>query len=130
MFKHVSIFRPKISISRQYRSQGLDVAKRDRLGILFFGSICASSFGLGVWQTKRYFWKENLVQESNILLKFLPTELPIGFAQEQILEYVTPRIGQRIKLKGTFDHKSQVLVGPRSAPADLLGGSKYILRAT
>lgn len=37
--------------------------KSDVIGIIFFGSICLGAASLGVWQTQRYVWKTNLIEE-------------------------------------------------------------------
>ena len=45
------------------------------LGTLFFGSLCASTFGLGVWQSQRYFEKIDQVEQRKVELSADPVEL-------------------------------------------------------
>lgn len=44
-------------------------------GQIFFGSLCASTFGLGCWQSKRYFEKIEQVDQRNIQLQMTPVAL-------------------------------------------------------
>ena len=47
--------------------------------------------------------------------------VPIRLAQFELAEYVDQIRGRVLKVTGTFDHKAEVLIGPRSAPAGLVG---------
>lgn len=42
--------------------------------ILLFGGISVGTFGLGVWQVQRYFWKNDLIAKNNELFNF-PVEV-------------------------------------------------------
>ena len=97
------------------------------LGIAFFGSIVATAFGLGVWQTKRYFWKIDLIEET--LERYnkdmgkggapVPLDVLLG-SYAGLAQHVTGMQGQKMVLKGNFDHSREVLLGPRAAPPGLV----------
>jgi cytochrome oxidase assembly protein ShyY1 len=79
-------------------------------GIAFFGSLCAGTFGLGVWQTKRYSEKvEQLAKRDR--------EMTLPPSQD-----VRSTVG-RIQVRGTFDHGKEFLVGPRGSPLHQSNGS-------
>jgi surfeit locus 1 family protein len=75
-------------------------------GKVFFGSLCAGTFGLGLWQVNRLEEKIRLVEERQFQLKMEPsTSLEINqFPYRRRL------------LQGTLRHDKEVLVGPRGAP--------------
>lgn len=81
-------------------------------GKVFFGSLCAGTFGLGCWQTQRLFQKQRLVESRQADLALEPTTT------------LMPASGRsnfrRVLLTGTFIHDQQVLVGPRGPPAGAL----------
>lgn len=81
-----------------------------KAGVVFFGSLCLGTFGLGVWQTKRYIEKVEMIEERDRRMGLPPTE------------NVNATEG-RIRLKGTFDHKKEFYVGPRSSPLSQSTGS-------
>ena len=35
--------------------------------VFLFGGISAATFGLGIWQVQRYFWKVNLINNNKTL---------------------------------------------------------------
>ena len=86
-------------------SAGLSLAGKG-----FFGSLCAGTFGLGVWQTSRYFEKTDLVAERQDAL-----------ARPPLTEFTTDRHGfHRMRLQGQYLYEKECLVGPRSPPVGAL----------
>lgn len=89
-------------------------------GKVFFGSLCAGTFGLGVWQTQRYFIKQTLVAQRQAELAQEPvTDL------EVLSSYAQPGNGtetsfRKVRLRGTFRHDQEILVGPRGPPPGAL----------
>jgi len=95
-----------------------------KAGIVFFSSLCASTFALGCWQTERYLEKIDLQAQRE-------TEL----AMEPIIVSSTSRLDsknnarqekecfRRIKINGTFRHENELLVGPRGPPPGALAFS-------
>jgi len=77
------------------------------LGKAFFGSLCAGTFGLGCWQTQRFFEKQELVKQREHDLSLPPTPL----AGDSDLTSLRQRV-----VNGTFQHDKEVLVGPRGPP--------------
>ena len=75
-------------------------------GKIFFGSLCAGTFGLGVWQVQRLQEKLVLIEERENELQLEPTR--------DLSDQATPY--RRRLLKGTFRHDKEVLIGPRGAP--------------
>ena len=39
------------------------------MGLVLFSSICATALGLGIWQTQRYLWKVDLIEQTKIRMK-------------------------------------------------------------
>jgi surfeit locus 1 family protein len=91
--------------------QGLSLA-----GKAVFGSLCAGTFGLGVWQTQRYFEKQTLVEQRNQALALDPAqnELPASEEGSSSTSF------RRIQLQGQYVHSAEVLVGPRGPPSGAL----------
>lgn len=93
-------------------------------GTLFFSSLCAGTFGLGSWQSKRYFEKIEQVEQRKHDLKMDP--IPYSDGTDNIdnndLTTTNPSF-RRYKMKGTFRHEDQIFVGPRGPPLDALGKS-------
>ena len=44
-------------------------------GYLLFSAICAGTFGLGVWQIQRYYWKIDVIKKAEI--KFAEVDKPM-----------------------------------------------------
>lgn len=84
----------------------------DWLGVGFFGSMAATTFGLGSWQVSRYFWKVDLVEERRRML--VREAVPLAQATEHF---------ERVRCNGTFDYDQTMFVGPRSAPAHGMQGA-------
>ncbi|XP_066138455.1 SURF1-like protein [Euwallacea fornicatus] len=70
--------------------------------------IPVASFGLGVWQVKRKFWKEHLLSQLSQTTQSTPIELPQSFEKLKDLEYYP------IHVQGTFLHEKEIYMGPRS----------------
>mmetsp|Transcript_18980 Transcript_18980/g.41352 ORF Transcript_18980/g.41352 Transcript_18980/m.41352 type:complete len:355 (+) Transcript_18980:86-1150(+) len=112
------------------------------LGTLFFGSLCASTFGLGVWQSRRYFEKIDQVERRELELAADPVELDrftIAAADaanddddddnidedttEDSAAARTTASYRRLITRGEFMHDDEVLVGPRGPPPGALASS-------
>lgn len=109
--------------------QGLSLA-----GKALFGSLCAGTFGLGVWQTQRYFEKHKLVAQREADLRAPPVTAPHlvqnnrnsndsndgnkGIKQQQ--EEGVDSSFRRLRLQGQYLHGAEFLVGPRGPPAGAL----------
>jgi cytochrome oxidase assembly protein ShyY1 len=81
-----------------------------KAGIAFFGSLCAGTFGLGVWQTRRYTEKVELLAQRDRAMALAPSD------------DVHRAVG-RIRINGTFDHAKEFYVGPRGSPLHQSNGS-------
>ena len=85
-------------------------------GKLFFSSLCASTFGLGCWQTRRYFEKIQCVEERKQILSQGCVELEKDAkCANDANKSFTP-----IVVRGKFRHEDEVLIGPRGPPMDSL----------
>lgn len=82
----------------------------DKAGIAVFSGISAVAFGLGVWQFQRYNWKVGVIRDGRDKLQHEAEALT---SSSNLAEMQ----GKRVKFEGTFDHKREVLVGLRAAPA-------------
>lgn len=105
-------------------------------GKAFFGSLCAGTFGLGVWQTQRYFEKVELVakREKEMNMPPITLEPHVTMSKSEYMKlsnsnkqqkndtFEDDREGfRRVQISGTFRHEDEVLVGPRGPPKDTLG---------
>jgi len=124
----------------------LQVSK-DKLksGVTFFGSLCASTFGLGCWQSKRYFEKVDMiakrVEELNMPMKNLESNAQC-FPEEQVAIPVQPLIPsgnnnvdnaptlpvkreefRSTSIEGKFRHDDELLMGPRGPPLGAISKS-------
>ena len=76
-------------------------------GKVFFGSLCAGTFGLGCWQLQRLVEKIDKIEERSMELKMEPIATDLNFSEQPYR--------QRL-LQGTLRHDKEVLIGPRGAP--------------
>ena len=95
-------------------SQGLSLA-----GKAVFGSLCAGTFGLGVWQTQRFFEKQDLIRQRNADLEAPPTTDLLA-AVDDDKNATTYGSFRRIQLQGQYLHSAEFLVGPRGPPPGAL----------
>ena len=81
-------------------------------GKIFFGGLTAGTFGLGCWQTLRYFEKVEQVNQRNVELAMKPTT-----------NWQNPTTPYRKKLlEGKLLHYKEVLIGPRGDPGAKASG--------
>lgn len=91
------------------------------MGIAFFSSIVATTFGLGCWQVQRYQWKLGVIADEKNKYLLDPTVLPECSSQFQLSESIRQLKGCRVSTSGVFLHDKEVKLGPRSPPAGLIG---------
>jgi len=96
-------------------------SKSDILGISVFSAICLSTFGLGVWQVKRYYWKIDLIESIKQASHEEPGVLKSSTVQASSSGRLDGLDGKVMTITGHFDHGSELTLGPRSAPVSLLG---------
>ena len=116
-----------------------------KAGVAFFSSLCVTTFGLGCWQSQRYFEKIELVQKRNDELTLQPSSLEkdaMCSLQERIdslsqngkngkvLQAAHDgndddivRGFRPLKVKGKFMHEYEILVGPRGPPPGAISSS-------
>ena len=86
-----------------------------RAGQAFFGGLCVGTFGLGTWQTQRYFEKIRLMEERQKDLKKAPVR---EFNVQEIQQHSNNFC--QLQLEGRYDHRHEFLVGPRGPPPGAL----------
>lgn len=92
-----------------------------RAGQAVFGSLCLGTGGLGVWQTQRYFEKQDLVEQRNQQLAARPQPWNTATARELQQKKQNERSFQRFIIQnGRWNHDREVLVGPRGPPMGAL----------
>ena len=107
------------------------------VGAAVFGTLVVGTFGLGTWQTDRYFWKEKLIEQRSKLLAADPIDLltrlqTLMAEQGKTLTTNTNPIDSpalhytRIMVKGVFDHANEITIGPRAPPKQEHGGGMNI----
>jgi len=122
-WKRPTSLKRSLSTSNATNAPSQDRSATDNLGVAVFTSICLGAFGLGCWQTKRYLWKVDVMDEQRKRYLQEPETIPEGGGMDQhhVAELVQSLKGRRISVTGTFLHDKEVLIGPRSAPAGLIG---------
>lgn len=80
-------------------------------GIYFFAGLSVATGYLGVWQSQRYGWKNDLIADNTEKYQ-LPVEEIKTLGPDIMKKYQ----GRKIKFDGYYDHSREVLLGPRSAP--------------
>lgn len=100
------------------------------LGKLFFSSLCVLTFGLGSWQTKRYFEKVEMVhkREDDLGMDPLPTFDDWSSLKNTIDTTKTDgsaleKSYRRVHLHGEYQHQHEILIGPRGPPPGALAES-------
>tara|TARA_B110000208_G_scaffold139742_1_gene168589 strand:+ start:1560 stop:2339 length:780 start_codon:yes stop_codon:yes gene_type:complete len=84
-------------------------------GVALFGGMVATTLYLGTWQTRRYFWKTQLMEERATALKRPRIELPA--VRSGVLESNEAKHAWRVHaVRGVLEHEREVKVGPRSPP--------------
>lgn len=80
-------------------------------GQAFFGGLCTGTFGLGCWQTRRYFEKVDEIKRREV-------ELAVGDPEplEPYADANNTNIGKKVIIEGSFRHQDEVVIGPRGAP--------------
>ncbi|CAH0488862.1 unnamed protein product [Peronospora farinosa] len=84
-------------------------------GMAFFGALTVTTAYLGAWQTKRYYWKVNLINERMKELSESIAELPKDATARDAIDDIEYR---QIRVEGRFKPGSTFYLYPRSAPAD------------
>lgn len=74
--------------------------------ISFFAIPTLTTFCLGVWQTQRYFWKVNIIEERK-------ESLSKNILKENQLTNFEDVKFQKVQLTGHFDNSKEVLIGIR-----------------
>ncbi|EEB11739.1 Surfeit locus protein, putative [Pediculus humanus corporis] len=80
--------------------------KPNKTGSLFLLTIPVIAFGLGTWQIKRKFEKNEQIKELRKKVDLPPIPLPKNFEELNELEY------RKVKVKGKFDHSKEIYLGP------------------
>mmetsp|Transcript_24851 Transcript_24851/g.58991 ORF Transcript_24851/g.58991 Transcript_24851/m.58991 type:complete len:334 (+) Transcript_24851:175-1176(+) len=83
-------------------------------GKAFFGTLCAGTFGLGVWQIERFFEKIQQMEERGVQLALEPTT-SLSSSNDASMN-AGEKLYRRRRLQGVWRHDREVLVGPRGAP--------------
>ncbi|KAE9047625.1 hypothetical protein PF010_g1399 [Phytophthora fragariae] len=84
-------------------------------GMAFFGAVAATTAYLGTWQTERYYWKVDLINERTKELSESVSELPKNATASDDVDDIEYR---QLRLEGSFKPGSTFYLYPRSAPAD------------
>jgi surfeit locus 1 family protein len=120
-------------------------------GQAFFGTLCAGTFGFGVWQTQRFWNKVQIVERRQSRIQNPPIDLYSShqFANSMHIQQAHSRNNhpvvasehetstlaadtssndllvpyQRYRLYGRFIHTCEVLVGPRGPPPGALNNA-------
>jgi surfeit locus 1 family protein len=96
-----------------------------------FGTLVVGTFGLGTWQTNRYFWKEELIEQRKKTLCADPVDLVERLRELLASAGVSPSLSEngisnpvdnpdlyytRVSARGVFDHSNEICIGPRVPP--------------
>ncbi len=114
-----------------------------KAGIAFFSSLCISTFGLGCWQTQRYFEKVKLIDIRNRELKMDCYNSLEENAKCSLQERVMARTNMKneeskddenhaflddrgfkpLSIRGQYQHEYEILIGPRGPPAGAMSST-------
>ena len=83
-------------------------------GRVFFGGLCVGTFGLGCWQTQRFFEKQEQVKQREADLLLDPLPLLLDNDNDSLLLGVGSLRRQRVH--GVYRHSHEILIGPRGPP--------------
>ena len=107
-------------------------------GKIFFSSLCLLTFGLGVWQTQRYFEKVDMVhkRQEDLTLDPIPNYYDWVDATKKKTDDdsdsntapsttnnnhgSSSKSYRRVNLRGTFQHEHEIFIGPRGPPPGAL----------
>mmetsp|Transcript_6000 Transcript_6000/g.6196 ORF Transcript_6000/g.6196 Transcript_6000/m.6196 type:complete len:290 (+) Transcript_6000:68-937(+) len=110
------------TVTRKFGNSAIHLDKsHDILGKLFFGGLTLGTFCLGIWQTKRYYWKLDLINTSKNKVVKTPNVIPLNLSQKKLSEVFKNNHGENYVLRGRFIHSKELTLGLRTAPAGLLG---------
>ncbi|KAG6610195.1 sodium hydrogen exchanger 3 [Phytophthora cinnamomi] len=84
-------------------------------GMAFFGAVAATTAYLGTWQTERYYWKVDLINERTKELSESVSELSKEATASDDVDDIEYR---QLRFEGNFKPGSTFYLYPRSAPAD------------
>ncbi|KAL3673662.1 hypothetical protein V7S43_001361 [Phytophthora oleae] len=84
-------------------------------GMAFFSAVTVTTAYLGMWQTERYYWKVDLINERAKELSESVSELPKNATASDDIDDIEYR---QLRLEGEFQPGSTFYLYPRSAPAD------------
>lgn len=104
--------------TRQSGSDGFGSKGKNVAAKVFFLVASAITCGMGVWQTQRYYWKVDTIENSK---KSIGESLIKLSGDEDYFETILGNPGRRIELEGSFDHENEVILGIRSAPIGATG---------
>ncbi|RLN49067.1 hypothetical protein BBJ29_007823 [Phytophthora kernoviae] len=84
-------------------------------GMAFFGAVTATTAYLGTWQTQRYFWKVDVINERTKELSEAVGDLPKDATASDPIDDIEYR---QLRVSGKFKPGSTFYLYPRSAPAE------------
>ena len=101
------------------------------LGKLFFSSLCVFTFGLGSWQTMRYFDKVEMVKKREDDLNLDPFSSFDDWRRNTLDTTIATKTEfksalktyRRVHLHGEYQHQHEILIGPRGPPPGALAES-------
>ena len=108
--------------------------EKNYLGAAVFGSLVLGTFGLGTWQTNRYYWKDELIQlrQKSLSANYIdlqgrlqtivstPIDANNNPTDTEELHYT------KVSARGEFDHSNEICIGPRVPPKQEHGGGMNI----
>ena len=111
---------PRLSRQSVRKLMASTTARRAAKTVVF-GGLVTGTGALGCWQTQRYFWKTELLEERRRALGEEPEDLPSG-ATSTSLAADRPDLcrNRRVRMAGAFDASRTAKIGPRSAPPGVM----------
>jgi hypothetical protein len=69
---------PLSNVNRYLATAAAEGGSLDWLGMAFFSGIVGTTLYLGTWQTKRYYWKQDMIAEREHSLALEAVSMPPG----------------------------------------------------
>ncbi|KAG7401577.1 Sodium/hydrogen exchanger 3 [Phytophthora boehmeriae] len=109
----------RLIASAPQATKGNDGAKESSFsryaGMAFFGAVTATTAYLGTWQTQRYFWKVDVINDRTKELSAAVGDLPEDATASDPIDDIEYR---QLRVSGKFKPGSTFYLYPRSAPAE------------
>lgn len=110
-------------VGRTVRNRQFGIRGNEKWQLLTMGAVCTLFvYGLGVWQLYRMEWKKNLIEMRRTRLA--DARLVVNSSPFPWKDCVQDYIYRVVEVRGVFDHRREMRVGPRPGTDDETGDTQ------